>query len=130
MLSTEPSLMKRTHRELLDHSDEELELCDDGHDLNALFDEHVEDGSEKAARRLYFSELLRLPYEEVEVPMIELPQRVRQADYTRSPAPAQIIVPQFYCLTGFAAGQTVMADRLGRAIVACLGNDYRPRAVP
>ncbi|MGX1175525.1 hypothetical protein AB7M32_004250 [Pseudomonas sp. R151218B TE3479] len=49
MLSTQDTLVQRIHRELLDHSDEELELelSEDGHDLNALFDEHAPDNSEK-----------------------------------------------------------------------------------
>ncbi|WP_069942431.1 polyphosphate kinase 2 [Pseudomonas putida] len=69
MTATEHALMRRIHRELLDHSDEELELelAEDGHDLNALFDEHVEDGSEKAARRTYFRELFRLQGELVKL---------------------------------------------------------------
>ena len=189
MRSTQDTLIQRIHRELLDHSDEELELelCEDGHDLNALFDEHAQEGSEKEARRLYFSELFRLqgelvklqswvvktghkvvilfegrdaagkggvikrispmdlesrrrweaytkakeiirthphrrsamaggssrrqeksptqlhlhllgqmPYEELELPVIELPQRVRQDDYSRSPMQSELIVPQVY----------------------------------
>ena len=69
MTATEHAFMRPIHRELLDHSDEELELelAEDGHDLNALFDEHVEDGSEKAARRTYFRELFRLQGELVKL---------------------------------------------------------------
>jgi polyphosphate kinase 2 (PPK2 family) len=69
MYSTEDALIQRIHRELLDHSDEELELelSEDGHDLNALFDEHVEEGSEKNARRIYFGELFRLQGELVKL---------------------------------------------------------------
>src|SRR5476651_1118528 len=69
MHSTEDTLIRRIHRELLDHSDEELELelSEDGHDLNALLDEHVEESSEKAARRIYFSELFRLQGELVKL---------------------------------------------------------------
>jgi polyphosphate kinase 2 len=69
MLLTNDTLMQRIHRELLDHSDEELELelLEDGHDLDALFDEHVNDGSEKEARRRYFSELFRLQGELVKL---------------------------------------------------------------
>jgi polyphosphate kinase 2 len=69
MLLTNDTLMPRIHRELLDHSDEELELelLEDGHDLDALFDEHVDDGSEKEARRRYFSELFRLQGELVKL---------------------------------------------------------------
>jgi polyphosphate kinase 2 len=40
--------------------------------------------------------LAQMLYEEVQVPTIELPQRVRQEDYSRSPTPPQIIVPQVY----------------------------------
>ncbi|MBC3364152.1 polyphosphate kinase 2 [Pseudomonas sp. SWRI154] len=69
MSSAPDTLIQRIHRELLDHSDEELELelSEDGHDLNALFDEHVTDGTEKDARRLYFSELFRLQGELVKL---------------------------------------------------------------
>ncbi|MDR6607816.1 hypothetical protein J2X87_002887 [Pseudomonas synxantha] len=37
-----------------------------------------------------------MPYEEVELPVIELPQRVRQKDYSRIPVPQEIIVPEIY----------------------------------
>ena len=69
MPSTQDTLIQRIHRELLDHSDEELELelSEDGHDLNALFDEYAQEGSEKEARRLYFSELFRLQGELVKL---------------------------------------------------------------
>ncbi|WP_041931374.1 polyphosphate kinase 2 [Pseudomonas brassicacearum] len=69
MLSTQDTLVQRIHRELLDHSDEELELelSEDGYDLNALFDEHAPDSSEKEIRRLYFSELFRLQGELVKL---------------------------------------------------------------
>ncbi|MBC3372798.1 polyphosphate kinase 2 [Pseudomonas sp. SWRI92] len=69
MSSAPDTLIQRIHRELLDHSDEELELelSEDGHDLNALFDEHVTEGTEKDARRLYFSELFRLQGELVKL---------------------------------------------------------------
>ncbi|MET3457246.1 MULTISPECIES: polyphosphate kinase 2 [Pseudomonas] len=69
MFSTQDTLVQRIHRELLDHNDEELELelSEDGHDLNALFDEHAPDGSEKEIRRLYFSELFRLQGELVKL---------------------------------------------------------------
>ncbi|MBW8126841.1 MULTISPECIES: polyphosphate kinase 2 [Pseudomonas] len=69
MSSVEDALMQRIRRELLDHSDEELELelSEDGHDLNALFDEHVGESSEKTARRIYFSELFRLQGELVKL---------------------------------------------------------------
>jgi len=63
------TLIQRIHRELLDHSDEELELelMEDGHDLNALFDEHVGDSREREQRRRYFSELFRLQGELVKL---------------------------------------------------------------
>ncbi|MFB4391813.1 MULTISPECIES: polyphosphate kinase 2 [unclassified Pseudomonas] len=69
MSSIEHSLIHRIHRELLDHSDEELELelAEDNHALDALFDAHVEDGSDKAARRTYFRELFRLQGELVKL---------------------------------------------------------------
>ncbi|SCX36435.1 MULTISPECIES: polyphosphate kinase 2 [Pseudomonas] len=69
MPAVDDALIQRIHRELLDHSDEELELelSEDGHDLNALFDEHVEESPEKAARRIYFSELFRLQGELVKL---------------------------------------------------------------
>ncbi|PQZ93321.1 MULTISPECIES: polyphosphate kinase 2 [Pseudomonas] len=69
MSFTDDTLIQRIHRELLDHSDEELELelAEDGHDLNALFDDHVQEGTEKDARRVYFSELFRLQGELVKL---------------------------------------------------------------
>ncbi|MCD9114760.1 polyphosphate kinase 2 [Pseudomonas bijieensis] len=69
MSPREATLIQRIHRELLDHSDEELELelSEDGHDLNALFDDHVKEGTEKDARRTYFSELFRLQGELVKL---------------------------------------------------------------
>ncbi|RON17193.1 polyphosphate kinase 2 [Pseudomonas brassicacearum] len=69
MLLDNDTLIQRIHRELLDHSDEELELelMEDGHDLNALFDEHLGDSSEKEQRRRYFSELFRLQGELVKL---------------------------------------------------------------
>jgi len=69
MLLDNDTLIQRIHRELLDHSDEELELelMEDGHDLNALFDEHVGDSREKEQRRRYFSELFRLQGELVKL---------------------------------------------------------------
>jgi polyphosphate kinase 2 len=69
MLSNQDTLIQRIHRELLDISDEELELelSEDGHNLDALFDEHIEDGSEKEARRRYFAELFRLQGELVKL---------------------------------------------------------------
>ncbi|RON44192.1 polyphosphate kinase 2 [Pseudomonas frederiksbergensis] len=69
MLANNDTLMQRIHRELLDHRDEELELelLEDGHDLDELFDDHVDDGSEKEERRRYFSELFRLQGELVKL---------------------------------------------------------------
>lgn len=69
MPSAQDQLIHRIQRELLDHSDEELELelSEDGHDLNALFDDHVPNGIEKDDRRLYFSELFRLQGELVKL---------------------------------------------------------------
>ncbi|PIF53253.1 polyphosphate kinase 2 [Pseudomonas sp. 29] len=69
MPSAQDQLIHRIQRELLDHSDEELELelSEDGHDLNTLFDDHVPDGIEKHDRRLYFSELFRLQGELVKL---------------------------------------------------------------
>jgi hypothetical protein len=40
--------------------------------------------------------LSQMPYEEVELPVIELPQRERQKDYSRGPVPQEIIVPEVY----------------------------------
>ncbi|MEB0106579.1 polyphosphate kinase 2 [Pseudomonas sp. MH9.3] len=69
MSATDDALIQRIRRELLDHSDEELELelTEDGHDLNALLDEHLEESPEKAERRVYFSELFRLQGELVKL---------------------------------------------------------------
>ena len=69
MPSAQDQLIHRIQRELLDHSDEELELelSEDGHDLNTLFDDHVPDDIEKDDRRLYFSELFRLQGELVKL---------------------------------------------------------------
>ncbi|MGF6110259.1 polyphosphate kinase 2 [Pseudomonas sp. ADAK2] len=69
MLANNDTLMQRIHRELLDHNDEELELelLEDGHNLDELFDGHVDDGSEKEERRRYFSELFRLQGELVKL---------------------------------------------------------------
>ncbi|MCY1182436.1 Polyphosphate:ADP phosphotransferase [compost metagenome] len=40
--------------------------------------------------------LSQMPYEEVELPVIEVPQRERQKDYSRGPVPQEIIVPEVY----------------------------------
>jgi hypothetical protein len=51
----------------------------------------------KKARLNCIAHLLSLmPYEEVERPMIELPTRVRNADYIRQPVPQSLIVPEKY----------------------------------
>jgi len=57
----------------------------------------VQADDKKKARLNCIHHLLgQMPYEEVELPVIELPQRVRQEDYSRSPTPVEIIVPQVY----------------------------------
>ncbi|MDF3934560.1 polyphosphate kinase 2, partial [Pseudomonas citronellolis] len=64
------NLIRRIHRELLDHSDEELELelLEDVRNIDELFDAHIPDGDEeKIARRRYFSELFRLQGELVKL---------------------------------------------------------------
>ncbi|MDE1166459.1 MAG: polyphosphate kinase 2 [Pseudomonas sp.] len=69
MHASTDTLMRRIHRELLDHSDEELELelMDDGYGIDELFDSHQPETPEKQARRLYFSELFRLQGELVKL---------------------------------------------------------------
>ncbi|EMV9186369.1 hypothetical protein AADU03_005285, partial [Escherichia coli] len=66
---TQESVIRRIHRELLDHSDEELELelLEDVRNLDELFDEHADVDEEKLARRRYFSELFRLQGELVKL---------------------------------------------------------------
>jgi polyphosphate kinase 2 len=66
---TNESVIRRIHRELLDHSDEELELelLEDVRNLDELFDEHADVDEEKLARRRYFSELFRLQGELVKL---------------------------------------------------------------
>lgn len=57
----------------------------------------VQADDKKKARLNCINHLLgQMPYEEVELPVIELPQRVRQEDYSRSPTPPELIVPQVY----------------------------------
>ena len=57
----------------------------------------VQADDKKKARLNCIHHLLgQMPYEEVELPTIELPQRVRQEDYSRSPTPPELIVPQLY----------------------------------
>ncbi|BBH45838.1 hypothetical protein KU43P_23150 [Pseudomonas sp. KU43P] len=47
------------------------------------------------------------------------------------PRPSDLCVIRRVSVREYRAnGQTVMADRLEGAIVACLGNGYRPRAMP
>lgn len=69
MLLTNDTLMHRIHRELLDHSDEELELelLEDDHNLASLFADQPGDTPAKAERRRYFSELFRLQGELVKL---------------------------------------------------------------
>jgi polyphosphate kinase len=51
----------------------------------------------KKARLNCIAHLLSLmPYEAVEKPTIELPERVRHADYSRQPVPAEMFVPEVY----------------------------------
>jgi polyphosphate kinase 2 len=63
------TLARRIHRELLDHNDEELELelAEDEHGLDKLFEGDIASDEEKQARRLYFSELFRLQGELVKL---------------------------------------------------------------
>ena len=57
----------------------------------------VQADDKKKARLNCIHHLLgQMPYEEVELPVIELPQRVRQEDYSRNPTPPELIVPQLY----------------------------------
>ena len=57
----------------------------------------VQADDKKKARLNCISHLLaQMPYEEVEQARIELPERLRQEDYSRSPTPPEIIVPQVY----------------------------------
>ncbi len=51
----------------------------------------------KKARLNCISHLLSLlPYEAVQKPTIELPERVRHSDYTRQPVPREMFVPELY----------------------------------
>ena len=51
----------------------------------------------KKARLNCITHLLgQLPYQEVPHPPVELPERVRHADYLRQPVPANMIVPEIY----------------------------------
>ncbi|PTQ67392.1 polyphosphate kinase 2 [Pseudomonas sp. GV071] len=66
---TNEELMQRIHRELQDHGDEELELelLEDGHDLDELFQGRPDDSEARRARKHYFSELFRLQGELVKL---------------------------------------------------------------
>ena len=69
MVMTDAPLIQRIYDELIDHSDEELELelADDLANLDELFDQHTPDSPDKEARRLYFRELFRLQGELVKL---------------------------------------------------------------
>jgi len=69
MVMTDAPLIQRIYDELVDHSDEELELelADDLANLDELFDQHTPDSPEKEARRRYFRELFRLQGELVKL---------------------------------------------------------------
>ena len=57
----------------------------------------VEANDKKAARLNCIHHLLgQMPYTEVQRPLVELPARVRNADYTRHPVPADMIVPAWF----------------------------------
>ncbi len=40
--------------------------------------------------------LSQIPYEDVELPLVELPQRMHHKDYLRAPTPADLMVPEVY----------------------------------
>jgi hypothetical protein len=57
----------------------------------------VQADDKKKARLNCIHHLLgQMPYEEVEQPAIELPQRQRREDYSRVPTPKELIIPQVY----------------------------------
>jgi len=57
----------------------------------------VPSDDKRASRLNCISHLLgQLPYNEVPHPPVELPERVRHADYLRQPVPANMIVPEIY----------------------------------
>jgi polyphosphate kinase 2 (PPK2 family) len=57
----------------------------------------VEADDKKRARLNCIEHLLgQFPYHEVEHAPVELPQRVRHADYARRPVPPEMIVPEVY----------------------------------
>ncbi|MDF3885151.1 polyphosphate kinase 2 [Cupriavidus basilensis] len=69
MRPDENELIRRIHREVADHYDEELELELEDHHVDTLFGEGGGglDDEERAARRLYFRELFRLQGELVKL---------------------------------------------------------------
>ncbi|EHP42986.1 hypothetical protein OR16_11543, partial [Cupriavidus basilensis OR16] len=69
MRPDENELIRRIHREVADHYDEELELELEDHHVDTLFGEGGGglDEDERAARRLYFRELFRLQGELVKL---------------------------------------------------------------
>lgn len=69
MRPDENELIRRIHREVADHYDEELELELEDHHVDTLFGEAGGglDDDERAARRLYFRELFRLQGELVKL---------------------------------------------------------------
>jgi hypothetical protein len=54
------------------------------------------DDKKKARLNCIHHLLSQMPYEEVQQPQVELPQRMRHDDYVRNPTPQNIIVPQAY----------------------------------
>ena len=54
------------------------------------------DNKKKARLNCIHHLLSQMPYEEVEHPVIELPERQRNEDYERQPAPTELIVPEVY----------------------------------
>jgi polyphosphate kinase 2 len=54
------------------------------------------DNKKKARLNCIHHLLSQMPYEEVDHPVIELPERQRNEDYERRPAPQELIVPEVY----------------------------------
>ena len=54
------------------------------------------DNKKKARLNCIHHLLSQMPYEEVDHPVIELPERQRNEDYARRPAPQELIVPEVY----------------------------------
>ncbi|MBQ0935136.1 polyphosphate kinase 2 [Ideonella paludis] len=54
------------------------------------------DNKKKARLNCIHHLLSQMPYEEVDHPVIELPERQRHEDYERRPAPQELIVPEVY----------------------------------